>query len=255
MEYTEAIILGLVQGITEWLPISSEAMVTLIGKFLFGFEYEEALGNAIWFHSGTLIAAIIYFRKDILEILKMENKKLLIFLLLATIATGIIAVPLIFLAFSLEIPDHLFTILIGVFLVIIAILQKKAKMGIKKEVNNQNALVAGLIQGLAVLPGFSRSGITIATLLGQKYDLKTAFRLSFLMSIPVTLGAQIVLPLARQGFFIDGAMVLGVLVSAVVGLLTIKILMEFAEKVNFFKATLSLGIVVILLGISIALFI
>ena len=248
MDYIQAIVLGIIQGITEWLPISSEAMVTLAGRFLFGEEYKEALGNAIWLHGGTLIAVLVYFYKDIIEILKMKEKELLVFLVITTVLSAIIAAPLLLLAFSLEIPDYLFTIIIGIFLVVVAFLQKNRKEG-KQNIKPKTAILPGIVQGLAALPGFSRSGLTIAVLLAEKFSLKDSFRLSFLMSIPVIAGAQLALPLLKEGFEITLPMIVGSLTAAIVGFLTIKLLMEFAEKINFFKATLTLGLMVIALGL------
>jgi len=251
MDYVQAIVLGIIQGITEWLPISSEAMVTLAGRFLFGEEYKEALGNAIWLHGGTLLAVLVYFYKDVLEIIKMKEKELLVFLIITTVLSAVIAAPLLLLAFSLEIPDYLFTILIGVFLIVVALLQKNKLFGEKfnQKIEPKKAVFPGIFQGLAALPGLSRSGLTIAVLLAEKFSLKDAFRLSFLMSLPVIAGAQLALPLVKEGFEITIPMIVGSLTAAVVGFLTIKLLMEFAEKINFFKATLTLGLIVTALGL------
>jgi len=250
MEYLDAVVLGIIQGIAEWLPISSEAMVTLAGKFLFEAEYQEALGNAIWLHSGTTLSALIYFRNDIMKIFSMKDKDLLMFLLIATAATAFTALPLLFLAFSVELSEAFFTIIIGCFLVLVAILQKKSIIsGQEKGLKPKNAFIAGLIQGLAVLPGLSRSGLTISALLSQKYPLKESLRLSFLMSIPVTAGIQIFLPVVEGDFTVTAPLALGSLVAAGVGLLTIKYLIEFAERVSFSRATFALGMIVIFLGI------
>jgi undecaprenyl-diphosphatase len=255
MDLSHAVILGLIQGITEWLPISSEAMVTLAGRFIAGLEYSEALGTAIWLHSGTLIAALAYFHKDAIDILKSiyehgAEKSLLIFLIATTASSAIIAFPLLFLAFSIAIPEALTTIIIGLFLVVVAYLQKERKGGMEKELKPVKGVMAGLIQGLAVLPGLSRSGLTISALLGQRFPLRQAFRLSFLMSIPVSFGAQVALPIVKEGFSVSIEMLIGAAVAAVVGYLTIGLLMDFAERVNFFKATLALGLLVILAGLA-----
>jgi len=252
MDIIQAIVLGIIQGFSEWLPISSEGMLTLAGRFLFDFEYQDALGSAIWLHSGTMVSALVYFRKDLLEILRMANRDLFFFLLISTLATAVTAVPLLVLALSFEIPESTFTIMIGLFLVGIAYLHKTRKIsGTKKKITDDNALVAGLIQGLAVLPGISRSGITIATLLTQKYPLHQSFRLSFLMSIPVTFAVQIAFPIVKGGFSVTPELAIGAAVAAVVGLFTIKYLMELAEKVNFSTATFALGLAVIFLGLVI----
>ena len=206
------------------------------------------------------MAVIVYFWKDIIRILSSifkkdssEDKKLFSFLVLSTIVTGIIAVPFIFFLFWVELPEALFTIIIGLFLIIIAFLQKKSRE--LKIINSLNRLsyfdsiIVGIAQGFAALPGFSRSGLTIAALLARKYSLKDTFYLSFLMSIPIIFLAQIVLAIIDDGLIITSTFLVGALTSAAVGFISIRALLQFAQKVNFFKATLILGIIVIILGI------
>ncbi len=255
MDYFQAIFLGIIQGIAEWLPVSSEAMVTLAGKFFFGMEYSDALGMAIWLHAGTFLAALAYFRREIFEmarsLLDKGRKELLVFLVIATTCSGIIAAPLLFLAFSIALPDAVFTLLIGIFLVVVAFLQKNRGGGKEQSLEPGKAAIAGIIQGFSALPGLSRSGLTIAALLGERFSLKESFRLSFLMSLPVTLGVQLFLPLVKEGFQVTLPMVAGGIAAAAVGFVTIKYLMEFAERVSFFRATLCLGTAVIVIGIMI----
>ena len=252
MDYIQVIILGIIQGVTEWLPISSQAMVFLFSRLFFNFEHVKALEISIWLHSGTLLAAVVYFRQDIYRILisvfkknSSDKKNLLIFLSLATVMTGIIALPLFLFLFWFELPEAPFTIIIGLFLIIVAFSQKKSRdlKIIEKSLNIHDSLIVGLVQGLAVLPGFSRSGLTIATLLFQKYSLKNAFYLSFLMSIPIIFLAQIVLPIVQKEFIISSTMLVGTLTAGIVGFITIKSLLKFAEKFNFFKATLILSLI------------
>jgi len=260
MDYFQVIILGAIQGVTEWLPISSQAMVFLSSRLFFGIEHTEALKISIWLHSGTLLAVIVYFWKDIVRILGSifkknfsEDKKLFSFLILSTIVTGIIAVPFLFFLFWVELPEALFTIIIGLLLVVVAFLQKKTQ---KIKISNQkkiltvkNSIVVGIMQGFATLPGLSRSGLTITTLLFQKYSLKDTFYLSFLMSIPIIFLAQIALPIFEEEFVITSQLLIGSLSAAAVGFISIKALLEFTQRVNFFKATLTLGIIIIILGI------
>ncbi len=252
MELLHAILLGVIQGFSEWLPVSSEAMVTLAGKFLFNMEYQEALSSAIWLHSGTVVSAVIYFRNDILDILRLANRQLLSFLAISTLSTAIVAIPLLFLALNYEFPESLFTIFIGLFLMGIGYLHKTRKIyGSQKKLTDRNAVISGFIQGLAALPGISRSGITIATLLSLKYTLKQSFKLSFLMSIPVTFGVQVFFPLIKTGFAVDAELIAGSVAAAIVGLATISTLMKIAEKVNFSSATFALGVLVVVLGLAI----
>lgn len=254
MDFSEAILLGIIQGIAEWLPISSEAMVTLAGRFLLGAGYQESLGAAIWLHSGTALSALVYFRNDVITILKsiMSNeRKLLLFLLAATLATSVSALPLLLLAFTIELPDWLFTFAIGAFLVLVALLQRKRPDSeTEHDLALPKAAITGVVQGFAILPGFSRSGLTTAALLYQDYSLKEALRLSFLMSIPVTVGIQVFLPFVSGDFHLSPELLVGSLAAAVVGLITISALMEFAGRFNFFKATLGLGLLVILLALA-----
>ena len=249
MNIFQAIVLGTIQGLAEWLPISSEAMVTLAGRFLFNFEFKDALGNAIWLHFGTFFAALFYFRKDILNLPK--DKDLLKFIIISSFITAIIAIPLMFLAFTTPMSDGLMSILIGLFLIIIAFLNRRQKSGNKTIIETNDAIITGAAQGLAALPGFSRSGLTISTLLFRKFSLSQAFRLSFLMSLPVILGAQILLPFLKTGFEITFPLIIGGVTSAIVGIVSIGFLMKTSKKLNFFKATLGLGIATIILGFSI----
>ncbi|MFH1685305.1 MAG: undecaprenyl-diphosphate phosphatase [Candidatus Micrarchaeota archaeon] len=257
MDFFEAMILGTIQGIAEWLPISSEAMVTLAGKFFFNAEYKEALGTAIWLHSGTTLSAIIYFRNDVIAIIKSifsGERSLLFFLAIATLSTSLSAIPLLLLAFSIEFPDVLFTLFIGIFLLLISYLQKSKHLSKPDDsTTSKKAFISGIVQGFAVLPGVSRSGLSVAALLSQKFSLKESLRLSFLMSIPVTGGIQIFLPLVSDSFSVTAPLILGSLVACAVGLLTIKTLMEFAQRISFVRATFALGIIVILLAIVLAL--
>ncbi len=258
MDFFSAIILGIIQGVIEWLPISSEAMVTLGGKFLFGMDYQEALAIAIFLHTGTLLAAIAYFRNELIQMAKdllskNANKDLPVFLIVTTILSGIIATPLLILAFSMSIPEGLFTILVGIFLIAIAFLQKNQKAGKETKVEIKKAIIPGLAQGFSALPGISRSGITVATLLAEKFPLKDALRLSFLMSIPIVFAAELMLPVIKHEFSISPEMVAGACAAAIVGFLSISVLLKFAERVNFFKATLTLGAIVLTAGLLIYL--
>ena len=259
MDLFSAIILGIVQGLVEWLPISSEAMVTLSAKFLFGMDYQEALSVSVFLHWGTLFAAVIYFRNELIQMAKdifsrNSDKRLPLFLIATTLLSGIIATPLLFLAFSMEIPDGLFTIFIGIFLLFIAFLQKNQKAGkegTKMEI--KKAIIPGLAQGFSALPGISRSGITLATLLAEKFPLKDALRLSFLMSIPIVFAAELMLPVIKQDFIVTNEMLVGALAAAVAGFLSISALLKFAEKADFFRATLTLGAIVLSAGLLVYL--
>ncbi|MFH1520563.1 MAG: undecaprenyl-diphosphate phosphatase [Candidatus Micrarchaeota archaeon] len=254
MDFIQAIILGIIQGITEWLPVSSKAMVALAGKFLFGMDYQTALSTAIFLHSGTLLAAIIYFRKEVIEIIQSvfsKNKKdLLIFLIVTTVVTGIMGLPLMFIALNFEFPEAVFTIFIGVVLIGIAFLHKNRKEKSGARLTPKKAIIAGIAQGLAAIPGVSRSGITLAALLGENFSLEESLKISFLMSIPAVFGVELALPLIKNNFTVSGELIVGSLVAAGVGLVTIDFLLKIAKRKDFYKIIFGLGILIVILGIG-----
>lgn len=254
MDVLQAVSLGAVQGITEWLPISSKAMVALAGKFLFGMPYDQALSTAVFLHIGTLVAAIAYLRKDVTQVLtslvqRKADRSLLFFIVAATFMTGIVATPLLFFALNNELPEFLFTSMIGVFLLATAWLQKGRKdSGLRPKLTVRKGLVAGFFQGLAGIPGMSRSGTTISALIWQKVGIRDAMRLSFLMSIPAVLGAELALPLLQEGFSPGLPELAGAAVAGLIGFFTIDFLLKLAARVNFWKVCALLGTSAIVLG-------
>jgi undecaprenyl-diphosphatase len=244
----QAIILGIVQGFAEWLPISSEGMNSLILVNFFDMTLAEAVPYAIWLHLGTLLAATIYFRKDILEILKGLRKHKITpdttnFLIVATLFTGIIGGLLYAFGIAkLDINGAIATALIGILLIITGIMQKTAKKtNLNKKVTWTDAVITGIAQGFAVLPGISRSGTTYSVLLLRKYEANQALRLSFLMSIPAVAAATAGLVLL-EGIFFSAGSVLAIGISFVVGYLTIGILLKAARKIDFSWFCIGLGI-------------
>ncbi|MBU3923121.1 undecaprenyl-diphosphate phosphatase [Patescibacteria group bacterium] len=251
----ESIILGIVQGIFEWLPISSQGNLVLIMVGFFNIGIETAVKYSIFLHFGTLLAVLVYFKKDIINILKnlkefkfkFENKQngLISFLIVSTVITFIIGFPLYKLISNFSFRGEFFLGLIGIGLIITGLLQKfahKSKIKEKRLLTLKDSVLLGVVQGLAVIPGISRSGITISTFLFKKYSAKQGLYLSFLMSIPVLLGG-IVLPIL-DGFpnlpFIN--LFLGLIFSFIFGLITIKILMQLAQKIRFWLFAIIIGI-------------
>ena len=196
MDYLTAILFGIVQGLFEWLPVSSEAFIVILSKYLLGMNVEQGIGLAIWLHAGTLISAIIYFRNEILEIVReiienLKNKKIKIseltsFLFISTFFSGLVAFPLLLFAINFEINDNIFMIGIGLFLLLISGIQRVKEMKKKDKIEHKDSIVVGIMQGLAVLPGFKDY---FGTLLIQDIHEKT-FKLSFIMSIPIVFLAQ-----------------------------------------------------------------
>jgi len=244
MELTilQAIFLGLVQGFTEFLPISSSGHLALM-PFLFDFD-DPGLSFSAALHLGTLLAVVIYFRKDLSSIFQSafgwaaEDSQLpqqaLLLLVIATI-------PAVIIGFFFE--DIIETLLRAPMIIAILLVggslffyltdhfaKKDRPM---KEISREDTIIFGLLQAIAVIPGVSRSGMTIASgrMLGFSREASTRF--SFLMAIPVILGASILkLPdVIEHGLTIT--FVIGAVVSFIAAYLTIKYFLQFIQKIPF----------------------
>ncbi len=242
MDVLQSIILGFIQGITEWLPISSTGHLR-IAEHYFGLAV-PALFDVL-LHVGTLVVTLVYFRKDILRVLralarldfKSEDGLLIPLIIIGTIPTVIIGF-----LYGNELDTALSTILaLGVgFLVSGAVLYlskfgKENRLGI----TYVDALIIGIMQGLAVIPSISRSGFTIATALLLGIKREKAFKFSFLLSIPSILGA-LGLTLYQQEAELATAgvglieIVAGVLVSIIVGFFALKLLWRTIADKKFY---------------------
>ncbi len=235
MDFLTAIIAGLLQGIFEWLPISSQG--NILGIFIWlGSNPQEALRLAVMLHMGTVLAAIIYFRKEIKEILKWkkkEEKELGKFVIIATFATIITAIPsYLLLEEFLGTSVALVVLLLAILLVITGLLQLSKKIKGTGELNFKNAIFTGLGQGFSVLPGVSRSGTTTAVLLFTGFTPEKAFRVSFLMSIPAILLAEVGYGIIK-GFLFDEFALIALVIAFVVGLISMDLLIKVARKINF----------------------
>jgi len=242
----ESIILGIVQGITEWIPISSSAMISLIlANFYNITDPATLIETALFFHLGTFFAALIYFRKEATQVFitlfnykksNEEEKKTFNFLFWSTLISGIIGIIILKLLSSvdLSLTGKTITLIIGLFLLFTGIIQIKIRYGslrAVKDIKPNDSVVLGIAQGISTLPGISRSGITISSLLLKKFDDTTALKLSFLMSLPIVLIGNILLNL--NSFYFSLAGLIGILVSFIFGLLTIHVLMKLSKKINF----------------------
>ena len=256
MHILQSVIMGIVQGLSEFLPISSSAHLVITSNLYKVFkdmpiqqESSQEVFLDIMLHLGTLVAVLIYFRKDIWEIIKAfieavktkdfssTNAKLALYILLGTVITIVIAFPLHDVAESLVYAPAT----VGLLMVITGILLFSAEAFSKKLENKSNemdfksSILMALSQGIAALPGFSRSGLTIATGLFSKKDRVTAAKYSFLLSIPIILGASMVYPLVKVDIaefagYNWSAILIGTIVSAIVGYLCVKYFLKFVGK-------------------------
>ena len=247
------------QGIAEWLPISSKGIVTLILVNAFGMQFKEAFFLAIWLHIGTMLAAIFYFRRELWEMIKYlpaygrhirhpgatEQGRLITFLIIGTAVTAAVGGPLILFSLdNLQLSSALLTAFIGLFLIITGLVQRfalKFHAAADKPLRWGDALWVGLAQALSAFPGFSRSGMSVSALLFLRYSGGQALRLCFLLSIPIILVAEVGLGLIK-GISITQASIAGLLSAAVFGFLTIKALMKVALVVPFWIFCIALGL-------------
>lgn len=242
----QQIILGILQGITEWLPISSSGILALVMSNFFGItDIGDLISKLLLLHLGTFFAALIYFRKDVVKLIKTlfnykkageKEKKIFNFILVSTLITGIIGLLILgaLMNYDLELTGKTISFVVGFFLLITGIFQIKVRTrGLKKEINlkKSDSLLLGIAQGFSSLPGLSRSGITISALLLKKFDDTSALRLSFLMSLPVVLFGNLLLNL--NNFTLTSVTIYGLLASFIFGLLTIHALMSLSKRINF----------------------
>ena len=195
MNYLEAIILGIVQGLTEFLPVSSSGHLEL-AKVLFGDESlpKESLTFTVVLHFATALSTIVIFRKEVFDIIKglFQFKKNEEFLFSVKIIISMIPAVIIGLLFEKEL-EAFFNrnvLLVGFMLLITGLLlflADKAK-NTNKSVSFKNSLIIGISQAIAMLPGISRSGATISTSVLLGIDRTKAARFSFLMVVPLIFG-------------------------------------------------------------------
>jgi undecaprenyl-diphosphatase len=259
MNIINAIVLGIVQGLTEFLPVSSSGHLVLLQKI---FKIQEpSLFFDTMLHVGTLIAVLTVLWKDIFEILKKPVQKLTGFLILATIPAVIAA-----LLFKDAIEEIFISAkFLGVCFLITAVLLVAAELLSRRnknvnpdgeeqdktsvKMNWLHALFIGIMQALAIPPGISRSGATISGSLFCKLDRDFAARFSFLMSIPAILGAVVMQTkeLIRHGAaenssFGTAAIIAGTIVSAVVGFFAVKFMLKIIREKSLFGFAIYTGL-------------
>lgn len=253
MNLLEAIILGIIQGLSEFLPISSTGHLTLAGKLmnLISTENPEHWTAFIAvIQLGTLLAVLIYFRNDLIHIAKdfisdnlkrkkiseqSPNSKMGWYLILATIPVGVIGLSLKDIIEGV-LTKNLYVIsgsLIGLA-IILAVAERFGKFNRKQEnIKWYDALLIGVAQSFALIPGSSRSGTTITAALFLGFNRETAARFSFLMSIPAVLASGL-LELYQSLEYINSGtalnLVAATIAAAAVGYISIEFLLRYLKK-------------------------
>ncbi len=221
-------ILGIIQGIFEWLPISSQGITAVATSIL--IKEVNPIDVALFLHIGTFFAVLIYFRKEWGRVFTLKDTAFFRFLFIATLLSGIVGFLLYSLIDNIVVGSSLLLIT-GIGLLFTAFFHKFKKQKIVK--GDKLAVVSGLLQGLSVIPGLSRSGSTIFGLsLGIK-DTKEILKVSYMMSAPVTIGMALFMFIKEPVLVQESWPAL--ISSFFVGILSLDILLKFVEKVDFFK--------------------
>lgn len=268
MTYFQAIILGLIQGLAEFLPISSSGHLALL-QYFFGIDGEQVLPFAVLLHLGTLISVFIIYWKDIAELLvelcrvikdiftgkglrinANPTRRLGFMIIVATIPTAIMG--LLFNDFFNSLYLNITAVAAGLILTgIILIVAEKMSTG-KKDVTEmkfRHAVFVGIMQGIAICPGISRSGSTLFGSLLSGLDRKFAVKFVFLVSIPSILGSVVLeAPAAfEQGMDMAllGPVIAGVVVAAISGIAAIKWMIKVVSDKSLFGFTIYVWLVAI----------
>ncbi|WP_246984410.1 undecaprenyl-diphosphate phosphatase [Halorientalis marina] len=280
-----AVLVGIVQGVLEWLPVSSEGSVALLLTLVGNASPEVAVQYALFLHAGTAVAATTYYRDDVWALLRKlprwrpagafdADRAEFTFLATATLSSALVGAVAYTLLEDLasELAGGAFVALIGALLIVTGVVQRVASdRGAEATATADesrpdggadadgdpsaqrptllDALLVGGLQGLAILPGVSRSGTTVSALLLRGHAGVDALRLSFLLSIPAAAGAG-VLVLADTGLpGIDPtAALLALATSAVVGFLTVDALVRLVRRVAFWGVCVGFGALAVVGG-------
>ncbi|MFC1630167.1 undecaprenyl-diphosphate phosphatase [Patescibacteria group bacterium] len=231
----EYILLGILQGIFEWIPISSEGVVALASQVM--KKDLNPVDIALFLHLGTLLAVLFYFKKDWIHVLTLKDLPLIRFLVIATIVSLTVGYPLYNGIRDAAVGNGLLVIM-GFGLLFTAYVQKKEKK--TKLSFDQLAVVSGFLQGLAVIPGLSRSGSTIFGLSLAKIPTFEVLKLSFMMSVPVVIVSSTYLFLKNPSLISEAW--LSLVSSFMFGLLSLHVLISLVKKINFFTFALGFSI-------------
>ena len=256
-----SILLGIVQGISEWLPISSKTQVLLASNYLFALPVEAAFAFGLFMEVGSIASASTYFRRDIIALL--HDRKLLVYLVVVTVVTGIVGVPLYLVAeklLSTAYSPGIPMVILGVVLVCDSVYIRYSRVRTRiaglKDMGLKHYLAIGVAQGIAALPGVSRSGMTVSTMLFMGVEPGDAFRLSYLAYIPAALGGIATTVLFSRAELntaiaaVDtSGVVIAVITAALVGLVVIAAALRFAKRNNIYVVTLAVGLVAIVIGV------
>lgn len=249
MDAIQAVVLGIIQGTLEWLPVSSQGQSMLAMMHWLGLTPKDALTCSIFLHLGTMSAVLIRFRQDFLMMARGMDGKLTRIVLVSTLCTGITGIPLFILFQESFRGGKEATLLIGTLLIATGLMLRYNGSGGREveEMSLVDMILLGLAQGFSILPGVSRSGTTLTLLLMRGLKQDRALALSFIISVPAVLGAVI---LEHNALALQWQTATAMLASSFgAGYLTMELLIRSARRINFSGFCLALGLITLLLSI------
>ncbi|WP_455278114.1 undecaprenyl-diphosphate phosphatase [[Eubacterium] cellulosolvens] len=258
----DAITIGFLQGLLEWLPVSSKSMIILYLVNVASVSGETAYSLAMFLHFSTATTALIMFRSDFLKVMKYvlnrqysscEGSVLLRSLSVTIVLSAAIGLPLYLLTryYILGLSGLLLTCFIGLFLIFTGLFLKfsKSLKGFKslKQIRTLDIILAGFMQGLSALPGLSRSGLVASTLLMRNVEKETALRLTFIISVPIIYGMAIAEIVVGLGFraSLEEFGIINILIalatSFILSLISLRMMLELAKRLDFTKFLICFG--------------
>ena len=238
MDFIHILILSAIQGITEFLPISSQSHLILTSAFL-GMK-DQGLGFDIALHSGSLFAILIYYRKEIAKILSVSNEGMQY---LKLIIIGSIPLPIIGLLFVDSVSTHMRSVesialmtIIFAFILYFADTKNKDTISELKSISIFTIVFIGFMQTLAIMPGVSRAGIVITAALLTNYSREDSIKIAFLLSIPAIFMATVYQSMQLYGvgdIQILNEHLLGMFLSFVFSYITIHLFISTINKISF----------------------
>jgi undecaprenyl-diphosphatase len=272
----EALFLAVLQGTLEWLPVSSEGQVVLVSTQILEIDFSVALALALLLHGATATVILIRFRDDFTEMLLVRDNDLIIPTMIATATTALTAIPLLFLIEdqwvllseklgSETASGEIVTFIVGISLVITGLVLKSQTDIPEGErffsgLGNAEAALLGFVQGLAVLPGISRSAMTVSFLLYVGLKQQEALRGSFVVGFFATMGASVLEILLGNVKFGNNEIIvatvdmttllLALVVAFAVGWISMDLLLKMSRELPFWKFCVAFGLVAVALTIG-----
>ena len=286
MMHAQAFLIGVLQGVLEWLPVSSEGVIFVMLNIL-GADPRDALSYAIFLHLGTMFASVLRFKGEFASMMRYivcsvmnlirrrdgheEDGVLLRVVFIATAATGMTGVPVLFLLHDLfdyvnsvsgGSASAIITLLIGALLILTGVViglsgsaaSDHERFRNMEDMRPTEVFFLGIVQGFAILPGVSRSGMTISYLLLRGINQESALRISFIISVPAVLGAVFVESLRHPLPYFSLNAAIMFLTSLAIGYATMDILLKIASSLNFSKFCVFIGMIAIMFAVLMMLY-